>query len=281
MAGTVDVLFVDEAGQKSLADVVAVSGAARNIVLLGDPQQLAQPSQGQPSRGRRGLRARAPARRARDHAGRARPVPRHHVPHAPDVCRFISEVVVRGHGCTPSPVSSASVVDGRSRARRRGSALRAGRARGQPTSSTEEAVAVASWSMSSSASSGPTRRRQRELGARRRARRRAVQRAGGRAAAAACPTARASAPSTSSRARKRRSRSTRWPRRAPTTSRAAWSSSTTCTASTSPCRGPGRCRSSCAARAAPAALPQPGADAPGQCAVSLRGVRGAYEECAT
>ncbi len=46
MAGTVDVLFVDEAGQKSLADVIAVSGAARKIVLLGDPQQLAQPSKG-------------------------------------------------------------------------------------------------------------------------------------------------------------------------------------------------------------------------------------------
>ncbi len=46
MRGTVDVLFVDEAGQKSLADVVAVSRAAGSIVLLGDPQQLAQPSKG-------------------------------------------------------------------------------------------------------------------------------------------------------------------------------------------------------------------------------------------
>src|SRR4051794_39740631 len=46
MRKAVDVLFVDEAGQKSLADVVAVSGAAKSIVLLGDPQQLAQPSKG-------------------------------------------------------------------------------------------------------------------------------------------------------------------------------------------------------------------------------------------
>ena len=46
MAGSVDVLFVDEAGQKSLADVVAMSGAAESVVLLGDPQQLAQPSKG-------------------------------------------------------------------------------------------------------------------------------------------------------------------------------------------------------------------------------------------
>jgi hypothetical protein len=45
LAGSVDTLFVDEAGQLSLANVLAISGAARNLVLLGDPQQLAQPSQ--------------------------------------------------------------------------------------------------------------------------------------------------------------------------------------------------------------------------------------------
>ena len=42
----VDVLFVDEAGQMSLANVLAVSHAANSLVLLGDPQQLAQPSKG-------------------------------------------------------------------------------------------------------------------------------------------------------------------------------------------------------------------------------------------
>ena len=46
MEDSVDVLFVDEAGQKSLADVLAVSGATTQLVLLGDPQQLAQPSKG-------------------------------------------------------------------------------------------------------------------------------------------------------------------------------------------------------------------------------------------
>ena len=35
----VDVLFVDEAGQMSLANVVAVARCAKSIVLLGDPQQ--------------------------------------------------------------------------------------------------------------------------------------------------------------------------------------------------------------------------------------------------
>ncbi|HTV77150.1 MAG TPA: TM0106 family RecB-like putative nuclease [Steroidobacteraceae bacterium] len=42
----VDVLFVDEAGQMCLADVLATSQAARSLVLLGDPQQLEQPQQG-------------------------------------------------------------------------------------------------------------------------------------------------------------------------------------------------------------------------------------------
>ena len=45
-ANAVDVLFVDEAGQMSLANVLAVSPAARNIVMLGDPQQLEQPQKG-------------------------------------------------------------------------------------------------------------------------------------------------------------------------------------------------------------------------------------------
>ena len=45
-AGSVDVLFVDEAGQMSLANMLAMSPCARNIVLLGDPQQLEQPQKG-------------------------------------------------------------------------------------------------------------------------------------------------------------------------------------------------------------------------------------------
>lgn len=42
----VDVIFVDEAAQMSLANVLAVSQAARAVVLLGDPRQLDQPMQG-------------------------------------------------------------------------------------------------------------------------------------------------------------------------------------------------------------------------------------------
>jgi predicted RecB family nuclease len=41
-----EVLFVDEAGQMSLANVLAVSQGAKSLVLVGDPQQLEQPIQG-------------------------------------------------------------------------------------------------------------------------------------------------------------------------------------------------------------------------------------------
>ena len=61
--GSLDVLFVDEAGQVSLANVVAVAPAARSLVLLGDPQQLNQPLKGTHPAGRRALGARPPARR--------------------------------------------------------------------------------------------------------------------------------------------------------------------------------------------------------------------------
>ena len=46
MIESVDVLFIDEAGQMSLADALAASLSAMNLVLLGDPQQLDQPLQG-------------------------------------------------------------------------------------------------------------------------------------------------------------------------------------------------------------------------------------------
>lgn len=42
----VDFLFVDEAGQLSLIDTIALSHAGKNLILLGDPQQLKQPLKG-------------------------------------------------------------------------------------------------------------------------------------------------------------------------------------------------------------------------------------------
>lgn len=45
-ANALDFLFIDEAGQVSLANAIAMSRCAKNIVLLGDQMQLEQPIQG-------------------------------------------------------------------------------------------------------------------------------------------------------------------------------------------------------------------------------------------
>jgi predicted RecB family nuclease len=46
MTDAVDVLFIDEAGQMALADVISVAHAAKSLVLIGDPQQLERPLKG-------------------------------------------------------------------------------------------------------------------------------------------------------------------------------------------------------------------------------------------
>ena len=46
MRSTLDYLFIDEAGQVSTANVVAMASSARNIVLVGDQMQLGQPVKG-------------------------------------------------------------------------------------------------------------------------------------------------------------------------------------------------------------------------------------------
>ncbi len=46
MVDSVDVLVVDEAGQFSLANALAVAPATKSLVLVGDPRQLEQPQQG-------------------------------------------------------------------------------------------------------------------------------------------------------------------------------------------------------------------------------------------
>jgi uncharacterized protein len=93
MERAVDTLVIDEAGQVSLADALAMGTSARNMILLGDPLQLAQVSQGThpPGTGASVL----------EHLlGDAATIPpdrgvflertrRMH----PDVCRFVSEVV--------------------------------------------------------------------------------------------------------------------------------------------------------------------------------------------
>lgn len=91
-----DYLFIDEAGQVSLANVVAMGVSARNLVLVGDQMQLAQPIQGDHP-GESGLsvleyvlgdRATVPPDRGVFLAETRRM--------HPDVCRFISEAVYEG-----------------------------------------------------------------------------------------------------------------------------------------------------------------------------------------
>jgi predicted RecB family nuclease len=91
-----DVLVIDEAGQMSLADALAVGTSARSLILLGDPLQLAQVSQGVHPGGMGcsvlehllGDEATVPPDRGL-FLERTR---RMH----PDVCRFVSEVVYDG-----------------------------------------------------------------------------------------------------------------------------------------------------------------------------------------
>ena len=46
MTGQLDYLFVDEAGQVAVANLIAMSRSAKNLILMGDQMQLGQPSQG-------------------------------------------------------------------------------------------------------------------------------------------------------------------------------------------------------------------------------------------
>lgn len=93
---TLDYLVIDEAGQISLADALAMGTSARNLILLGDPLQLAQVSQGVHPEGT-GLSV-------LEHLlGEAPTIPedrglfleRSYRMH-PDVCAFISEIVYAG-----------------------------------------------------------------------------------------------------------------------------------------------------------------------------------------
>jgi predicted RecB family nuclease len=96
MADALDVLFVDEAGQLSLADVVAVGGSARSIVLLGDPNQLPQVSQGSHPDGAEASALEhllGDAQTVAEDRGLFLPTTRRlH----PDICDFISEAFYEG-----------------------------------------------------------------------------------------------------------------------------------------------------------------------------------------
>lgn len=46
MVDEIDYLFIDEAGQVPVANLIAISRAAKNLIIMGDQMQLGQPSQG-------------------------------------------------------------------------------------------------------------------------------------------------------------------------------------------------------------------------------------------
>jgi uncharacterized protein len=117
MRERLDVLVVDEAGQFSLADALAVATAARNLVLVGDPQQLAQPSTGSHPDGAGasalehvlgGDATIAPDRGVfLDETWRLHPA----------ICRFVSEQVYEGRlhsrpGCERQVVGPGPLVEG-------------------------------------------------------------------------------------------------------------------------------------------------------------------------
>jgi uncharacterized protein len=107
----VDVLFVDEAGQMSLADVLAVSQAAKKLVLLGDPQQLERPLKGSHPEGAE--------KSALEHLLDGRKtippelgflLPKSWRLH-PEVCKFTSAVFYEDK-LRPHPITSSRVVEG-------------------------------------------------------------------------------------------------------------------------------------------------------------------------
>lgn len=141
MDQAVDYLFIDEAGQIALADAVAVGTSARNIVLLGDPQQLPHVTHNTHPEGSGcsvlehllGERATVAEDRGLFLANSWRM--------HPDICRFVSEHSYDGRlscapGCERQTVSSASL---------NGSGLRyiAVEHRHNSQQSTEEADAIA------------------------------------------------------------------------------------------------------------------------------------------
>jgi hypothetical protein len=95
-AGAVDVLVVDEAGQLSLANAIAVSAAAPGLILLGDPAQLDQPLKGShPPGAEASALGHVLGRDGTMSAERGLFMPTTRRLH-PDLCSFTSEVFYQG-----------------------------------------------------------------------------------------------------------------------------------------------------------------------------------------
>ena len=232
-AGAVDVLFVDEAGQASLANVLAMAQAAKSVVLLGDPQQLEQPQ--------RGTHPEGVDASALEHllAGSKT------IPHdrgifldktwrlPPAICAFTSELFYEGR-LESRPELEQQKLSGAPPYEGAGLWFVPVEHDGNTNSSAEEVKAVEAvvdtllkkgsrWTNQK----GETK----QVDARRHPRRRPLQRPGQPPAGRArIRSASASAPWTGSRGRKAPSSSTRWPRHGPKTRRGGWNSSTISTA---------------------------------------------------
>lgn len=108
---TLDWLFVDEAGQVGLANIVAMGRAARNIVLVGDPRQLPQVIQGaHPEPANLSCHDWMLGDHATIPSGRGIFLPVSRRMH-PEVCRFISEQVYEGR-LTSHPDTARQAVTG-------------------------------------------------------------------------------------------------------------------------------------------------------------------------
>jgi uncharacterized protein len=106
LAQRLDYLFIDEAGQFCLANVVGVGLSAKNLVLVGDQMQLSQPIQGSHpgESGQSGLEYLLNGRQTipAEFGVFLNETRRLH----PDVCRFISDAVYEGR-LAPHPSTSA------------------------------------------------------------------------------------------------------------------------------------------------------------------------------
>lgn len=133
----VDVLLIDEAGQLSLADALAASTAARNLILLGDPLQLPQVMLAlHPGGGGRSVLEHVLGESVTLSADRGVFITQTRRMH-PDVCRFISSQIYEGRlGYHPNCARQTTVA---------GTGLRWLRAghQGNATSSIEEAGMIA------------------------------------------------------------------------------------------------------------------------------------------
>ncbi len=112
MRQTVDYLVVDEAGQLSLANAAAAGTCAENLILVGDPQQLAQPLKGSHPPG-------AEASALEHLLDGAATIPddrglfldrtwRLH----PEICRFVSELAYDGRLQPAAGNASRRIADG-------------------------------------------------------------------------------------------------------------------------------------------------------------------------